>query len=305
MKSVKDELRPKGGSKEIGPDPGQWALWVNGMDRNYRPFIMPVTWLSFIASLQVTSVKDLGDTEKILSVKEATENLITEADDLFSENKYKELYELLYPYKESNDVEILWRLSRALHHMSKQQCHNEEKKRYVFEGYDLIVKALQLNDSHYAVHKWYAIFLDTRAAYDGIKARVTQLPNVKNHLLKAVELNPKDATTLYILGYWCYNISSMPWYQRKIASAIFATPPTSSFEEALVYFCKAEEVDPNFYSQNLLMLGKTYLKLEKDEKARYYLKLASLYPPQTDDDLQAIKEACDLLKNLEEQQQQQ
>lgn len=60
---------------------------------------MPVTWLSFIASLQVTSVEDLGDTKKILSVKDATENLITEADDLFSENKYKELYELLYPYK--------------------------------------------------------------------------------------------------------------------------------------------------------------------------------------------------------------
>jgi hypothetical protein len=34
------------------------------------------------------------------------------------------------------------------------------------------------------------------------------------------------------------------------------------------------------------MLGKTYLRLEKHEKARCYLKLASLYPPQTDDDLQ-------------------
>jgi hypothetical protein len=34
------------------------------------------------------------------------------------------------------------------------------------------------------------------------------------------------------------------------------------------------------------MLGKTYLRLEKEEQARYYLKLASLYPPQTDDDLQ-------------------
>jgi hypothetical protein len=47
----------------------------------------------------VTSVKDLDDAKKILSVKEATDNLITEADDLFNENKYKELYELLYPYK--------------------------------------------------------------------------------------------------------------------------------------------------------------------------------------------------------------
>jgi len=39
----------------------------------------------------------------------------------------------------------------------------------------------------------------------------------------------------------------MPWYQRKVASAVFATPPISSFDEALIYFLKAEEVDPNFY----------------------------------------------------------
>jgi hypothetical protein len=47
----------------------------------------------------VTLVKDIDDRKKILSVREATDNLITEADDLFQENKYKELYELLYPYK--------------------------------------------------------------------------------------------------------------------------------------------------------------------------------------------------------------
>jgi hypothetical protein len=90
--------------------------------------------------------------------------------------------------QESNDVEILWRLSRALHHMSKMECDNEDKKRYVFEGYDLILKAIQLNDSHYAVHKWYSIFLDARSAYDGIKARVTQLPNVKKHLLVCIDM---------------------------------------------------------------------------------------------------------------------
>jgi hypothetical protein len=75
--------------------------------------------------------------------------------------------------------------------MSKLECDNEEKKRYVFEGYDLISKALELNDSHYAVHKWYSIFLDTRSAYDGIKARVTQLPNVKKHLLVCADISVK------------------------------------------------------------------------------------------------------------------
>jgi hypothetical protein len=68
------------------------------VDCNCRPLIIPVTWLSFIAFLRVSSVKDLDNTKKILNVKKA-KNLITEADDLFNENKYKKLYELLYPYK--------------------------------------------------------------------------------------------------------------------------------------------------------------------------------------------------------------
>jgi hypothetical protein len=38
---------------------------------------------------------------------------------------------------------------------------------------------------------------------------------------------------------------------RKIASAVFATPPTSTYEEALAYFKKAEETEPSFYSMNL------------------------------------------------------
>lgn len=39
----------------------------------------------------------------------------------------------------------------------------------------------------------------------------------------------------------------MPWLQRKLAATIFVAPPTSSYEEALMYFKKAEEVEPLFY----------------------------------------------------------
>jgi len=55
---------------------------------------LPITWLSFITSLQMLSIKDCHDAKKTLP-----KNLIAEADELFNENKYKELYELLYPYK--------------------------------------------------------------------------------------------------------------------------------------------------------------------------------------------------------------
>ena len=29
----------------------------------------------------------------------------------------------------------------------------------------------------------------------------------------------------------CYSVASVPWYQRKVAIVIFATPPSSSYEE--------------------------------------------------------------------------
>lgn len=63
----------------------------------------------------------------------------------------------------------------------------------------------------------------------------------------AMELNPKDATSIYMLGHYCYSIAEMPWLQKKIAEALFGKSPTSTFEEALHFFSKAEEAEPNFY----------------------------------------------------------
>lgn len=50
-------------------------------------------------------------------------------------------------------------------------------------------------------------------------------------------------------------------------------------------------VDPNFYSKNLLMLGKTYLGMKDKEKARFYLTKAKDYPAHTleDKEVRALK----------------
>lgn len=44
-----------------------------------------------------------------------------------------------------------------------------------------------------------------------------------------------------------FSFANVPWYQRKIASVIFATPPSGTFEEALENFLLAEKLEPNFY----------------------------------------------------------
>jgi len=113
-----------------------------------------------------------------------------------------------------------------------------------------------------------------------------------------LELKPGDALMFYMLGCWCYEVSNMAWYQRKIASLVFGEPPTSSFEEALTYLENAEKADPNFYSLNLLMLGKTYLKLNRKEDAVKYLKKADEYPAKNDEDQKAKQEAQKILNNI-------
>ncbi|XP_076378694.1 regulator of microtubule dynamics protein 1 isoform X2 [Megalopta genalis] len=237
--------------------------------------------------------KKKGENE-LVTTKEV---LLGKADALFDQENYKGIYDLLTNYRDSGDVEILWRLSRALYKMSKTATDVQGKK-MIYEAYDLINNALSIKEDHWAIHKWMSVILNSKCSYEGMKVQIRELYNIKTHMLRAIELNPTDATTMYMLGTWCYQVSDLAWYQRKVASVIFGEPPTSSFEEALKYFQNAEEVDPNFYSHNLLMLGKSFLKLNQKNEALKYLKMAAEYPAKNDDDHLAKQEAQKLLKDL-------
>lgn len=222
---------------------------------------------------------------------------IQHSDQLFDENNFQEAYDLLQKSSNPGAYEIKWRSARALFNLSK--CTPSPKKeQMVRESFQLATEALALNDNDFASHKWYSILLDAKSGLDGIKERVSQLENVKKHMKRALELNPTDATSWYILGQFYYGLADLPWYQRKIVATIFATPPEGSYEEALECFEKAEQTKPNFYSMNHLMLGKTNHALKRNDKAKEYLSLAANVTVLNEDDKQAKEEAAKLLKKL-------
>ncbi|XP_071444685.1 regulator of microtubule dynamics protein 1-like isoform X2 [Hetaerina americana] len=251
-----------------------------------RPYCMKVAAFSTLYGLS------------FLSSKPSVGQKLKEADALFNENKFSEVIKVLQPHKDEKNDEVLWRLGRAIYKLSQEISDEKQKKEMIFEAYKYISEALSLNEKNSAVHKWMSIMIDATSKFQGIKEKITQAYVMKKHMLRAVELNPKDATVLHLLGTWCFEVANMAWYERKIASAIFAAPPTSSFEEALDFFIKAEETDPHFYSMNFLMLGKTYLKLNNKEKAKHYLRLAQEYPQKSSDDAKAKNEATSLLVQL-------
>lgn len=178
-------------------------------------------------------------------------------------------------FQNQEDVNILWRAARATYKLSTVTTNKAKKEELIREGFALAQKSLEVDDKNYACHKWMSVLLDAKSELDGIKARVSQLENVKKHMQKAVELNPNDPTNWYLLGSFAYGLADMPWYQRKVVSTIFATPPSGTYEEALEHFLKAEETKANFYSKNLLSIGKCYLALKDNGKAKEYLTRAA------------------------------
>ncbi|KAM7075359.1 regulator of microtubule dynamics protein 1 isoform 2-T3 [Molossus nigricans] len=225
-----------------------------------------------------------------------SEEILQQADYLYESGETEKLYQLLVRYKDSEDAELLWRLARASRDLAQLRgATGEERRALVYEALECARRALERTQASSAAHKWYAICISDVGDYEGIKAKIANAYVIKEHFEKAIELNPKDATSIHLMGIWCYTFAEMPWYQRRIANMLFAAPPSSTYEEALGYFQRAEQVDPNFYSKNLLLLGKTYLKLQNKKLAALWLLKAKDYPARTEEDKQVQTEAAQLL----------
>ena len=65
-----------------------------------------------------------------------------------------------------------------------------------------------------------------------------------------------------------------------------------------MYDVSLVSADPNFYSMNHLMLGRTYLKLNDKVLAREHLIKARDLPVRSPDDRQAHAESIELLNEL-------
>ncbi|XP_045773775.1 regulator of microtubule dynamics protein 1-like isoform X1 [Maniola jurtina] len=223
--------------------------------------------------------------------------ILDTADGVFDMGRYEECYNILINCKDPEDIEVKWRLCRVLYNMAKDAKYDEQYKRAIIsQAHEIITSELERNWDNFAVHKWYALTLDAKSSIGGVKEKIKQLENVKKHMDLAVTLNPNDASLLHMLGEWCFQVTELPWHQRKTIETLFASLPYSTYEDALEYFLRAEAAQPRFYSINLLRIGCCYLKLDKGDQAKYYLKLAASYPAKSNDDHRANKEAAELLK---------
>ncbi|XP_042334100.1 regulator of microtubule dynamics protein 2 isoform X3 [Sceloporus undulatus] len=169
-------------------------------------------------------------------------NLLQESDRLHSgsDNDKRESFKLLLENEEKyrNCAGFLWRLARAYGDMFMLTTDAEEKKNYASEGKLVAENAISLDSSVAESHQWFAMMCGYMSQFESIQNKIKNGYLFKEHLDKAKELKPQDPFLYYLTGRWCYEVAQLSWIEKKVAAALFGTPPTSTIHEALQNFLK-------------------------------------------------------------------
>jgi tetratricopeptide (TPR) repeat protein len=213
------------------------------------------------------------------------------ADAIFDAADYTSLVACLRAMRPQDDAQLLWRLGRALKKLGDAEKDKKAKEALVREGLACAERALKLDASCGAAHKWFAILLSESGSFGSTKESIKNSFVVREHFEQAVSLSPDDATSRHLLGLWCFEVAKLSWIEQKVAAAIFASPPRATFEEAIGHFLAAEGMDPGFYPKNLLLLAQAHARLGRKDEAKEWLGRCLAATPRSPEDEATLAEA--------------
>ncbi|KAL7878002.1 hypothetical protein SRHO_G00046450 [Serrasalmus rhombeus] len=215
-------------------------------------------------------------------------------------DKKKQGLSTLLEKKEKFDqkCQYLWRLTRAYADAHDLAGDSLEKKKYAEKGKQIGAQAISVNPVCAESHQWYAILCGLLSEYESVQNKIKNGYLFKDHLDIAIKLKPQDPLSYYLLGRWCYAVAQCTWIERKIAATLFGEPPSSTIQDALQNFLKAEELCPKYSKFNYVFLAKCYKDLGQKTQAKKMCESASAMSIVTKEDEEAQKELASLLLSL-------
>lgn len=180
------------------------------------------------------------------------------------------LEQLYNKYPQNTDV--LLRLSITHHYLSESAMKKSLDKKNSLKAFEYALIAFNIEPDNPDILKWYVITLGKTVEEDTIRNQIEQSKNIKNIALTVIDLLPNDEFCYSIMGQWHYKLADLGRASRRVASILFSEPPKGSFEEAQYFFEKSLEINPD-YIGTYYWLGKTYLKLNQEQKAIELFKL--------------------------------
>lgn len=204
------------------------------------------------------------------------EAVAKESEEVLAKPDIKGCHEILTKAYEGGlqHPEILWRLGRSCYEMAEETSNEEEKEKYLVQGLELCQRSVAEDANNFASQKWLGILLSKQKV--STKQKIANAYVIRDHFLKAIELNPNDATSLHCMGSWCYSILQIGWLERKAAALVLGEPPSSSAEECLKYLLRSAEAGNTIH--NATLIGDVYQQEGKKKEAKEWYEKAVALP---------------------------
>nr|CCA16071.1 regulator of microtubule dynamics protein putative [Albugo laibachii Nc14] len=226
--------------------------------------------------------------------------VIDQADELFEQDQHDRIRTLLksLPPALTLDVEVLWRRARACNYLIDTNRDQNEKRKLAYEGLECAEAAYSINPSSATSNKWMAIMTSSVGNFRDTKEKIAGAYVIRDHIQRAIELDPLDATSHNILGQWCLAFADMSWFEKKAAAALFGKPPTATYEDALEHFFSAENISPGFWKRNAFLIAQTMAKLKRFDEAQKWTAQAKGIEIKTAEDKQVQESIIKLERDL-------
>ncbi|KAI6222390.1 hypothetical protein M3Y99_01503300 [Aphelenchoides fujianensis] len=198
--------------------------------------------------------------------------------------------------QEPQNVEVLWRLARALYgRVATLEHRNAARRPLIVEGQRYAAEAVRLAPRHFDALKYAAVLTGSLCEVSGTGERIKLGHTFKSYLDQAIALNPKDHGLLHMRGRLHYTVANLSWFERRLAATFFSQPPTATLDDALRDFLEVERLRPGLWPENLLFLARCYAGKNENKTAAHYLKLALKIEPEDAADQEVLDECKKLL----------
>jgi tetratricopeptide (TPR) repeat protein len=177
----------------------------------------------------------------------------------------------------------------------------ERQKNYHVAEY-LSRKAIALNKNSAESHYTLALAVGRINEHAPSKQKIANAKVIKTEAETAIKLNPKLARAWHILGHWHRAVAGFNAFEKIMIKTVFGDIPRGgSYEEAIECFSKAAELEPKamIHSYELALTYHKRGNKNDDIYAKVWLKKIIAMPMVTEEDVETLKKAKELLKKVE------
>jgi tetratricopeptide (TPR) repeat protein len=195
------------------------------------------------------------------------------------------------------DATVLRKIAREYSLSMVDTRSHDEQRAFGEKGLAYAQRAVEAAPEDAMAQLAVAICYGRVASFLDNKTKIAYSRQVKEHVEKAIKLDPSLDYAYHVLGAWNYELAGLNPVLRVLAKLIYGDVPAASYDDAVRNFKKAIELAPQCVAHHV-ELGRTYAAMGQAGLARAELNKGLALPSREKDDPDTKERAREALKKL-------